>query len=182
MRRSCLSSLAPRALAAALLLALPLLSSEPARAGLLGGGTAAPARYGPEVVIRSVAGASLTPLLNTVAALGWKVTWRYGPANLSVVQPAGLLAAPIAWVLQVLAIVPGVAALEKDILFTVDDPYGGKQSQAPAFSDDLNQASMRSQPALSTIESGGPTGGYAAPMVAVIDGGFDLSHEALPAS
>ena len=170
--------------AAVLVTAAALCAPAPARAGgllgggLLGGGVAA-GRYAPQVVVKQAVGSLLAPVWNLLGVLGWKVTWSYGPAQLTVARPGGFLAAPIGTVLQLLAAVPGVQAVEKDVLFTVDDPYGGKQSQAPLFNDDLVQASVATQPAMQTIEIAGPGTAPAAPLVAVIDGGFDLRHESL---
>jgi hypothetical protein len=167
--------------AAPLVLAgLTLLAPARSQAGLLGGLTGALTPPAPEIVVNLLPGTSSAPLLSAAKSLGWSVAWRYKPASLFRLRPDGLLSASVSTVLQTLALVPGVAAIEQNLLFTIDGPVDGKQSQGAMFSDDFTMASMRSQPAMTTIEAV-PVESATIAVVAVVDGGFDLAHEALPA-
>jgi hypothetical protein len=174
-----LARLVRRALIAAPLLFVcsAAVAPEPAPAGLLSSLLKPPPRT---VVVETTGIAALPLVQKTLGLLGWTTTWRYDAGNLLVAKPGGLLSSTIGTVLSVLNALTGVRRAEENLLYSVDGRFGGEQSQAPVFSSDLNSASMRFQEAIDVVEGRGPVPpAVATASVAVIDGGFDLDHEAL---
>ena len=177
MRRS-LKSFLPVAALACVGVLVPATPSS--AGGLLGGLTKALAPRN-EVAIDLASDDLASTLGGVLKTLGWGITRRAGgPRPLYVARPSGLLAAAQSTVLSVLATVPGVRAAEENALFLVDRKYGGEQAQLPVLHDDLTVASVRTQPALDTVHASGssPAPGTG-PIVAIVDGGFDLRHEFL---
>jgi subtilisin family serine protease len=77
--------------------------------------------------------------------------------------------------------IAGVVTSERNARHSLRSRYGGTQSQVAVFDDMLTFSSMGTQPALTRI---GATGVHAevvgrGVVVAVLDGGFQLDHEAL---
>jgi hypothetical protein len=171
--------LAPAVLVGSTFLAAPRAADAGLLSGLLGGGASAPAK---EAVVHLGTGASTSSVLSLLNVLGWRVV-DVASATLWVVAPQGPSAASLSLVVGLVGSLTGVLGVEENVLFTLDDPYEGKQSQMPMFSDDFTFASVREQPAMGAIDWAAATPGAApAPVVAVIDGGFDLGHESLPAA
>jgi hypothetical protein len=164
-------------LCAALLFLLPLLPSRaPAEAGLLGRLFAAPA---PQAALVGVAAQPdrMHVLRRILADAGWALTAQDGP--LFRAEASGLLARTTSELARLLLALGQVHVAGPDIPFSAGGGYGGHQSQFAAFEDDLSFSSIASQPAMNQIglrkhhSKGGAR-------VAVLDGGFELQHEAVP--
>jgi hypothetical protein len=169
------------ALAAALCVGAAAAAPSPARAGLLGGLLAPPPPPPNAGVVVETTGVAAVPLVQrTLALLGWGVSWRYDAGNLVVGKPTGLLSAPLSKVVDLLDGLLGVRRAEANLLFSVDGRFGGEQSQAPVFSSDLNSGCWRAQEAIDLLDGREPPpGAVRTATVAVVDGGFDLGHEAV---
>jgi hypothetical protein len=169
------------------LLAVPLLvgcagvfAPAPARAGLLGGllQQNPPGVKTSGVVVQTTGLTALPVVQKALGLLGWTTAWRYDAGNLLVAQPNGLLTASVGTVLSVLNGLSGVKEAEENVLFAVDGRFGGEQSQAPVFANDLNSASMKCQEAIDLVEGRmPPPPATVTAAVAVVDGGFDLGHD-----
>ena len=112
---------------------------------------------------------------------GWasNVRWVDTTARLLVVESPVLSAASVVALLQLPARLLGIQALETNLLCAVGGRHGGSQSQAAVCSDELVFSSMPYQPGLGLVGATPPATGNG-PLVAVLDGGFSLHHEALP--
>jgi hypothetical protein len=162
---------------AALALAL-VAPSAPTQAGGLLSKWLAPRN---EVAIDLRSDADLPALKTTLKLLGWNVTKRAGGSRPLYVSRPGLLGALESTVLKTLSALSIVRKAEDNILYTTERKYGGEQSQLPVLHDDLVSASVTNQPGalLVGLDGQAPAAVAAAPTVAVVDGGFDLGHEAM---
>jgi hypothetical protein len=129
----------------------------------------------------SVVTSALNTLLwHVVATTRHSETLPTGGTEVLRIAPNGALSATQSAAAALLAIVSGVRTVEHNVAFTVSGDYGAEQSEIPIFVDDLHLASMGPQSALlaAGLAPSDPSGnpGIA---VAVLDGGFDLSVEAL---
>jgi hypothetical protein len=116
-----------------------------------------------------------------VATSGIEMSEDSDLGDLLLVRPLGSLSAAKSVVAAALRLLPTVARVEEDVATAIGGKYGGEQSQSPIFVDELNLASMRAQPAFDVtgLDPPGSPSGSPAVRVAVLDGGFDLGHEAL---
>jgi subtilisin family serine protease len=131
------------------------------------------------VLLRLTATANLGAVVSSLERLGLEVRWVDTTARLLVVDSPVLSAASIVAVLQLPARLLGIQALETNLLCAVGGRHGGSQSQAAVCSDELVFSSMPYQPGLGLVGAMPPATG-SGPIVAVLDGGFSLRHEALP--
>jgi hypothetical protein len=175
--------LARALLRAAVLLGVvvPTLRPSVAEAAQAGQGTG-------RLVVELKPGASKSLVLTLLSAQSWVVsaTGRTtsaatGLGDLLLVAPSGLLASARSAVETALEALPTVERVEQEVVVAIGGRYGGEQSHMPVFVDELNLASMRHQPAFlgSGLEPPESPSGNPAVRVAVLDGGFDLGHEAL---
>ena len=131
------------------------------------------------VLLRLSATANLGTVVSTLDRLGLDLRWVDTTARLLVVDSPVLSAASIVALLQLPAKLLGIQALETNLLCAVGGRHGGSQSQAAVCSDELVFSSMPYQPGLGLVGATSPATGNG-PIVAVLDGGFSLGHEALP--
>jgi hypothetical protein len=133
------------------------------------------------VLLRLLPTASLGSVTNLLQRLGLKVRWVDGAARLLVVDSPVLNAPAIMNLLALPGKLVGIQAMETNLLCAIGGRHGGSQSQAAVCSDELTFSAMPYQPGLGLVGATPPVGGVG-PIVAVLDGGFSLAHEALPPS
>jgi hypothetical protein len=183
MRRSLVKLLSVGVVACA----ATLVPAAPSSAGgLLGGLVKAVVPPRNEVALDLLSDSSAPLVGDVLRTLGWGIQRRTGgPRALYVASPSGLLAAAQSTVLSTLSVLPGVRRAEENVLFLVDRKYGGEQAQMPVLHDDMAMACVSTQPAMQTVRApqGAPAfAGGAGPIVAIVDGGFDLRHEMMRAA
>lgn len=172
-----------RTVAAALSLALAGgLLSAPATASPERGGNAAPRTS--DLVVWLRPGAALDPVTKLLSRVGWSVTHRHGDpsGDLLRLRATRLLAVPVSATTQLLRALPVIRAVEDDVAYAIGGRYGGEQSQVASYADELESVHMVHQVAYDRVglrsiaRDTRPAPGV---RVAVLDGGFDLAHEAL---
>lgn len=164
-------SLTRRTVLAGLLLALTWLgaAARRAEAGTPPAGAA---------LVRLLPGVDLNQVTGLIRRLGLNVRWTDGAARLLVVDSPRLPVSGVIGLLQFTSGLLGIQTVEQNLLCALSGRYGGSQSQAAICSDELVFSSMPLQPALATVGANTPPSGPG-PVVAVLDGGFSLGHEAL---
>jgi hypothetical protein len=138
-----------------------------------------------QLIVELEPGASISAIDDTLSQISWSVVdSREGYGSLGpvvLIERTSSEGSGHASARAALALASGVHRVEENIQATIDGTYGAQQSQVPIFADELELTSMRDQSALTDAGLGAPSGtsGHASVRVAVIDGGFDLSVEAL---
>lgn len=148
--------------------------------GLLSGllGTSSSTR----LVVRLSPDASVGRVTRVLRWMGVRVTKRYDSARLLVVETRVSLLSSLTRLLGRITRIAGVEIVEVDRPVESRDGFGGSQSQFATFEWDLNFSTMQDQPAFGAVGLAptAHTAGAHAPRVAVLDGGFQEGHEALP--
>ena len=133
-------------------------------------------------LVKILPSASVASVTGALQRLGLRVSWTDPAARLLVVDSPSLVGSAVVTLVKSLSWLLGIEAVELNLAVALGD-YEGKQSQAAVCSDDLVVGSMRWQGPMELVGANpAPSAPARAPVVAVVDGGFALDHEALPST
>ena len=122
---------------------------------------------------------ALQDVLDELGGLGWATKVDYEDAQVLVIEADDAQAATASAVITALGLLPGVGAVERNLLLSIEPERDGHQSQMAAFDDELGFSHVPSQDGFANFGiSSTPEGPNSTTVtVGIVDGGFELGHD-----